>query len=227
MLELSSLGAKVLQIRSVEFAGKFKVPLRVLSSQKPGEGTLITHHPKERMESYSVTGIAFSRKENSIHLTGVKDRPGLASYLMGLLSQKGINAEMVFQVSHEDALADFSFVIHQDEYPQALALLSKAAKKLEAETIKSYQNLAKLSLVGAGLKSHPAVAPMMFKCLGDLNINIHLMNSSEIKLSVLIDEAALEEGVRALHKVFKLDEQPLETTKANIASKKSVKSANS
>lgn len=205
MLELSSLGAKVLQLRSVEFAGKYKVPLRVLSSSKKGQGTLITHHEKSSMESFSVTGIAFSRCESKICLSGIPDKPGLASKIMMDISRIGVNVDMILQHNPSDGLADFSFTVHQDEYKPTFQLLEKLASQLNARSIKGFEHLAKVSIVGAGLKSHTEVAPKMFKILADLEINIQLIASSEIKLSVIIDESRLDESVQALHKAFKLE----------------------
>lgn len=205
MLELSSLGAKVLQLRSVEFAGKYKVPLRVLSSSKKGKGTLITHHENTGMESFSVTGIAFSRNEAKVCLTGVPDGPGLASKIMMELSRIGVNVDMILQHNPSDGLADFSFTVHKDEYKPTYQLLEKLAKHFQAKSVKGFENLAKVSIVGAGLKSHTEVAPQMFKILADLEINIQLITSSEIKISVIIDESRLDDSVKALHKAFKLE----------------------
>ncbi|GGI79472.1 aspartate kinase [Legionella impletisoli] len=213
MLELSSLGAKVLQIRSVEFAGKFKVPLRVLSSSKEGPGTLITSEKEARMESFAITGIAFSRNEAKICLNGIPDGPGVASSLLAELSTIGVSVDMILQHSPIDSLADFSFTVHQDEYKPTYKLLSKLATKLNAKGVKGFEHLAKLSLVGAGLKSHPEVAPMMFKVLADQDINIQLITSSEIKLSVIIDESRLDDGVRALHQAFHLEAQAMDESR--------------
>lgn len=202
MLELSSLGAKVLQTRSVEFAGKYRLPLRVLSSSQEGSGTLITYEPDNRMESWSVTGIAFSRHEAKISLRGLADRPGLASEILEQMSRIGVNVDMILQYLTAEQNVDFSFTVHRDEYQQALRLLKKIAQQMKAREVVGLENLAKLSLVGAGLKSHPEVAPMMFKTLANRGINIQLITTSEIKLSVMIDDEVLEEGVQALHQQF-------------------------
>ncbi|KTD21693.1 aspartate kinase [Legionella londiniensis] len=216
MLELSSLGAKVLQIRSVEFAGKYNIPLRVLSSSQEGPGTLITYQQKRHMESFSVTGIAFSRNEAKISLTGVPDGPGVASVILSELSTIGVNVDMILQHISRDKKADFSFTVHRDEYQPALQLLQKIAKKMGAEEVSGIDKLAKLSLVGAGLKSHPEVAADMFSVLGKLGINIQLIATSEIKISVIIDEAMLEQGVRALHDAFRLNENVLDESRSAI-----------
>jgi aspartate kinase len=204
MMELSSLGAKILQLRSVEFAGKYNVPLRVLSSSKKGQGTLITCDESKRMESFSVTGIAFSRDEAKIGIYGVPDAPGIASAILTELSVHGVNVDIVLQHNPTDGFADFSFTVLQDDFKQAKKIFTKLAKKLHAREVKGKEKLAKLSIVGAGLKSHPEVAPQMFKVFSDLNVNIQLITSSETKLSVVIDSIHLDECVRALHKAFQL-----------------------
>lgn len=202
MLELSSSGAKVLQIRSVEFAGKYNVPLRVLPSFQEGEGTLITYQQQQHMESFSVTGIAFSRNEAKISLAGVPDGPGVASSILTELSSIGVNVDMILQHISKEQKADFSFTMHRDEYQPTMRLLEKMARKMGAFAVSGVDKLAKLSLIGAGLKSHPEVAAQMFDVLGKLDINIQLIATSEIKISVIIDEAMLEKGIRALHDAF-------------------------
>jgi aspartate kinase len=205
MLELSSLGAKVLQIRSVEFAGRYKIPLRVLSSAKEGPGTLITYQKEKSMEAFSVTGVAFSRNETKISMSGVPNSPGLASVILAELSAIGVNVDMIVQHLSAENKTDFTFTVHRDEYQPTLQLLNKMAKELKATDVIGIEKLAKLSLVGAGLKSHPEVAPMMFKTLDTIGINIQLIATSEIKISVVIDETSLDEGVRALHHAFHLE----------------------
>ncbi|MCP0914270.1 MULTISPECIES: aspartate kinase [Legionella] len=212
MLELSSLGAKVLQIRSVEFAGKYNIPLRVLSSAKEGPGTLITYRQDQHMESFSVTGIAFSRNEAKISVLGVPDTQGLASAILGEISTIGVNVDMILQHS-SNGKTDFTFTVHRDEYKQTLQLLQKIAKEMAAKDVVGLEQLAKLSLVGAGLKSHPEVAPIMFKTLAAHGINVQLIATSEIKISVVIDETSLDEGVRALHRAFRLEENVLDESK--------------
>lgn len=205
MLELSSLGAKVLQIRAVEFAGKYNIPLRVLSSTQDGPGTLITYQQKNSMEAPMVTGIAFSRNEAKVTLTGVPDAPGLASDILSEIAEIGINVDMIVQHLSAQDKTDFTFTVHCDEYETTLKQLHKLRNDLGANGVVGTNNVAKLSLVGAGLKSHPEIASIMFKTLAAKNINIQLIATSEIKISVLIDAALLDEGVRALHTVFHLE----------------------
>lgn len=205
MLELASLGAKVLQIRAVEFAGKYNIPLRVLSSSEDGPGTLITYQKKNAMEEPLVTGIAFSRNEAKISLLGVPDVPGLASGILSEISTIGVNVDLIVQHVSANNKTNFTFTVHQDEYPLTMQHLQKLAKQLEADELIGVNNLAKLSLVGSGLKSHPEVASIMFKALAAKGINIQLISTSEIRLSVLIDAALLDEGIRELHKVFHLE----------------------
>ncbi|MBA2657883.1 MAG: aspartate kinase [Tatlockia sp.] len=205
MLELSSLGAKVLQIRAVEFAGKYNIPLRVLSSTQEGSGTLITYQQRNSMEAPVVTGIAHCRDEAKITLIGVPDAPGLASEILSEISAIGINVDMIVQHLSAHDKTDFTFTVHRDEYQATLNQLNKLVKNLGANGVVGTNNLAKLSLVGAGLKSHPEIASMMFKTLAAKGINIQLIATSEIKISVLIDASLLDEGVRALHAVFHLE----------------------
>ncbi|MFA5959733.1 MAG: aspartate kinase [Tatlockia sp.] len=205
MLELSSLGAKVLQIRAVEFAGKYNIPLRVLSSVQEGPGTLITYKQKNSMEAPMVTGIALSRNEAKITLAGVPDSSGVASRILTEISEIGVNVDMIVQHVSANKKIDFTFTVHRDEYQITLTKLNKLAALLNAEAVNGVMDLAKLSLVGAGLKSHPQVASVMFKTLATEGINIQLIATSEIKISVLIDAAYLDEGVRALHSVFHLE----------------------
>ncbi|MFY7697691.1 MAG: aspartate kinase [Legionella sp.] len=202
MLELSSLGAKVLQIRAVEFAGKYNIPLRVLSSANEGPGTLITYKQDQNMESFAITGIAFSRNESKISLQGVPDSPGVASAILSEISALGVNVDMILQQSSSEDKTDFSFTVHRDEYKPTLKLLQTIAVDMGADKVTSCENLAKLSLVGAGLKSHPEVVPLMFKTLAAIGINILLISTSEIKISVIIAEPTLDAGVRALHQAF-------------------------
>ncbi|ARG97999.1 aspartate kinase [Legionella micdadei] len=205
MLELSSLGAKVLQIRAVEFAGKYNIPLRVLSSSQEGPGTLITYQQKSSMEAPMVTGIAFSRNEAKITLTGVPDKPGLASGILTEISEIGVNIDMIVQHLSANDKTDFTFTVHRDEYQATLNKLNQLVKDFGANSVIGSNGLAKLSLVGAGLKSHPEVASIMFRTLASKGINIQLIATSEIKISVLIDAAMLDEGVRALHSIFRLE----------------------
>jgi aspartate kinase len=202
MLELSSLGAKVLQIRAVEFAGKYKVPLRVLSSSKEGPGTLITYKDQDNMEGFSVTGIAFSRNETKISIIGVPDAPGLASKIFAEISSIGVNVDTILQHVSGDNHKEFTFTVHRDEYQPTLQLLNRIAQEISAKAVHGTDKLAKLSLVGAGLKSHPEVAPIMFKILANSGINIQVITTSEIKISVVIEESQLDAGVKALHHAF-------------------------
>jgi len=204
MLELASLGAKVLQIRAVEFAGKFKIPLRVLSSSQEGPGTLITYQRSDNMESPLVTGIAFSRNEAKISIIGIPDAPGVASIILSEISTIGVNVDMILQHLSAENRTDFMFTVHRDEYQLTMKHLQKIAKQLRAKDVVGVEKLAKLSLVGSGLKSHPEVAPIMFQTLASIGINIQLIATSEIKISVMIDESRLDEGVRALHSAFRL-----------------------
>ncbi|MDI9817620.1 MULTISPECIES: aspartate kinase [unclassified Legionella] len=206
MLELSSLGAKVLQIRAVEFAGKYNIPLRVLSSSQEGPGTLITYQQRNNMEAPLVTGIAFSRNEAKITLAGVPDAPGLASEIMAKISSIGVNVDMIVQHLSACNKTDFTFTVHRDEYKSTLKQLNKVVKELGAQEIIGVTDLAKLSVVGSGLKSHPEVASIMFKTLAAKEINIQLIATSEIKISVLIDANLLDKGICALHGVFRLEE---------------------
>ena len=195
MLELSSLGAKVLQIRAVEFAGKYNIPLRVLSSSQEGPGTLITYQQRNSMEAPLVKGIAFSRNESKVTLSGVPDAPGLASRILTEISAIGVNVDMIVQHLSAHDKTDFTFTVHGDEYQLTVKQLRQVVKDLNATGVVAVNNLAKLSLVGAGLKSHPEVASLMFKTLAAKGINIQLIGTSEIKISVLIDATLLDEGV--------------------------------
>jgi aspartate kinase len=207
MLEMASLGSKVLQIRAVEFAGKYNVPLRVLSSFKPGEGTLITYDDEETtMEQALVSGIAFNRDEAQITVTGVADQPGTAYAILGPISDLNIEVDMIIQNIGADDTTDFTFTVHRDEYQRVLEFLRASNDKLQAKTISGDDRIAKLSIVGVGMRSHAGIASRMFKSLADAGINIRLITTSEIKISVVIDEKYLELGVRALHEEFELAE---------------------
>lgn len=207
MLEMASLGSKVLQIRAVEFAGKYNVPLRVLSSFKPGEGTLITYDDEEKtMEQALVSGIAFNRDEAQITVTGVADHPGTAYAILGPISELNVEVDMIIQNIGADETTDFTFTVHRDEYQRVLEFLRAANDKLGAKSISGDDRIAKLSIVGVGMRSHAGIASRMFKSLADAGINIRLITTSEIKISVVIDEKYLELGVRALHEEFELAE---------------------
>lgn len=207
MLELSSLGAKVLQIRAVEFAGKYNVPLRVLSTFKPGKGTLISYEDTG-MEQPVVSGIAFSRDEAKLIIRGVPDTPGVASKILGPISKLGIEVDMIIQNLGDDRTTDFTFTVHKRDYPKAYATLEEIAQFLGARKVYGDTNIAKVSLVGVGMRSHAGIASTMFEVFGNEGINIQLISTSEIKVSVIMDEKYLELGVRALHDAFGLHMPP-------------------
>jgi aspartate kinase len=209
MLELSSLGAQVLQIRAVEFAGKYNVPLRVLSTFKEGPGTLITLN-EQGMELPMVAGIAFSREEAKLIIRGVPDKPGVAGRILGPISDAHIEVDMIIQNLGDDGNTDFAFTVHRRDYDRALEILQKSAIELKARGVLGDPKIAKVSLVGVGMCSHAGIASTLFKVLGDEGINIQLISTSEIKVSVVVDEKYLELGVRALHEAFRLHEAPME-----------------
>ena len=205
MLEMASLGSKVLQIRSVEFAGKYNVPLRVLSSFMEGEGTLITYED-ESMENPLISGIAFNRDEAKITVLGVPDQPGVAHRVLGPVAAANIEVDMIVQnISTSGDTTDFTFTVHRNDYDKAMAVIEAAAKELNAREVSGDSKIVKISLVGVGMRSHAGIAATMFKALADEGINIRMISTSEIKVSVVIDEKYLELGVRALHDVFQLD----------------------
>jgi aspartate kinase, monofunctional class len=208
MLELASLGSKVLQIRSVEFAGKYNVPLRVLSSMQDGPGTLITYED-EGMEEALISGIAFNRDEAQITVQGVPDQPGVAYRILGPIGEANIEVDMIVQnTSPDGSTTDFTFTVHRNDYDKALALLTKHAGAMGAREVKGDSKIVKLSLVGVGMRSHAGIASTMFEALAKEGINIRMISTSEIKISVVVDEKYLELGVRALHSAFKLDQAP-------------------
>jgi len=207
MLELSSLGAKVLQIRSVEFAGKYKVPLRVLSSFEDDPGTLITLEDKNLMEAPIISGIAFTRDEAKVTVTGVPDIPGVAYQLLGPVSEAGIEVDVIVQNISSDGTTDFTFTVKRNDSDQAKAIVEETAKKINAKSVKVDDKIAKVSLVGVGMRSHAGIASQMFKTLADESINIEVITTSEIKISVVIDEKYLELAVRSLHSAFGLGEE--------------------
>jgi aspartate kinase len=207
MLEMASLGSKVLQIRSVEFAGKYDVPLRVMSSFEPGEGTLITLE-EEGMEQAVISGIAFNRDEAKLTILGVPDQPGVASKILGAIANANIEVDMIIQNIAEDSTTDFTFTVHRNDYEQAMYVLNQAAQELGAREVAGDNKIIKISLVGVGMRSHAGIASTMFKALADEGINIRMISTSEIKISVVVDEKYLELGVRALHEAFELDKKP-------------------
>ncbi len=209
MLEMASLGSKVLQIRSVEFAGKYNVRLRVLSSfEEEGEGTLITFEEDEKMEHASISGIAFNRDEAKITILGVPDRPGIAYQILGPIGDANIDVDMIVQNVGHDGLTDVSFTVHRNDYQKALRILEPVQKHIKAREILSGDKIAKVSVVGVGMRSHAGIASTMFRTLAEEGINIQMISTSEIKISVVIDEKYLELAVRVLHKAFGLEQPP-------------------
>ena len=207
MLELASLGSKVLQIRSVEFAGKYKVRLRVLSSfEDEGEGTLITFEEDKDMEKAVISGIAFNRDEAKITVLGVPDRPGIAYQILGPVGEANIDVDMIVQNVGHDGLTDFSFTVHRNDYRKALNVLKPVVEHTKARGIQSGDKIAKVSVVGVGMRSHAGIASTMFRTLAEEGINIEMISTSEIKVSVVIDEKYTELAVRVLHKAFALDQ---------------------
>ena len=206
MLELSSLGAKVLQTRSVELAGKYKVPLRVLSSFDPGNGTLITHEANE-MEQPLIAGIAYNRDEAKLTIRGVPDRPGVASTIFGQISDAHVNVDMIIQNVAQDGTTDLTFTVNRSEYTHARSILEKISTQLKAREVVGDDQLAKISIVGVGMRSHAGIASTMFEAMATEGINIELISTSEIKISIGVADRYVELAVRALHKAFGLDVQ--------------------
>ena len=204
MLEMASLGSKVLQIRSVEFAGKYNVPLRVLSAFEEGEGTLIALEDDD-VEQALISGIAFNRDEAQLTINGVPDQPGVASKILGPVTKANIEIDMIVQNISEDGCTDFTFTVHRNDYEAAHALLKTVSKELGAKKVIGDDAIVKISLVGVGMRSHAGIANTMFDTLAKENINIRMISTSEIKISVVLDEKYLELGVRSLHEAFALD----------------------
>lgn len=203
MLELASLGSKVLHPRSVEFAGRYKVPLRVLSTFVDGPGTLITIE-SESMEQPLVSGIAHARDEAKITVAGVPDIPGIASRILGPVGSANIEVDMIVQNTGADGLTDFTFTVKRQDYDRARQLLAPVASEIQAREISGDNEIAKVSIVGVGMRSHAGVATRMFDCLASENINIQMISTSEIKISVVVAEKYMELAVRALHSEFEL-----------------------
>ena len=216
MLEMASLGSKVLQIRSVEFAGKYQVPLRVLSSFTPWDiaideearsGTLITFEEDEKMEQAVVSGIAFNRDEAKISILGVPDKPGIAYNILGAVAEANVEVDMIIQNISKDGKTDFSFTVHRNDYARAMDLLkAKVLPALGTDSLTGDTKICKVSIVGIGMRSHVGVASKMFRSLSEEGINIQMISTSEIKTSVVIDEKYMELAVRALHRAFDLDQ---------------------
>ena len=207
MMEMASLGSKVLQIRSVEFAGKYKVKLRVLSSfQDEGEGTLITVEEDNKMEQPIISGIAFSRDEAKLTVLGVPDLPGIAHKILGPIADANIDVDMIIQNVGQDGTTDFSFTVNRADYTKALEMLKGVAADMKARGVTGDSKTCKVSAVGVGMRSHPGVASKMFSALAAEGINIKMISTSEIKISVVLEEKYLELAVRVLHKAFGLDQ---------------------
>jgi aspartate kinase len=207
MLEMASLGSKVLQIRSVEFAGKYRVKLRVLSSfEDGGDGTLITFEEDEKMEHATISGIAFNRDEAKITVLGVPDRPGIAYQILGPVGDANVDIDMIVQNVGHDGLTDFSFTVHRTDYAKTLEVLKKVATHIKAREVQGGDKIAKVSIVGVGMRSHAGIASTAFRTLAEEGINIQMISTSEIKISVVIDEKYMELAVRVLHKAFGLDQ---------------------
>ena len=216
MLEMASLGSKVLQTRSVEFAGKYKVPLRVLSSltdplialdEEARSGTLITFEEDQNMEQAVISGIAFNRDEAKITIQGVPDRPGIAYQILGPIGDANIDVDMIIQNASVNGLTDFSFTVHRNEYAKAVEVLNTKVKgAINAAAIRGDDKVAKVSMVGVGMRTHAGIASQMFRTLSEEGINIQMISTSEIKISVVIDDKYMELAVRALHKAFGLDQ---------------------
>ncbi|MDK2754931.1 MAG: aspartate kinase [Gammaproteobacteria bacterium] len=204
MLELSSLGAKVLETRSVEFAGKYKVPLRVLSSFESGKGTLITYEVN-KMEQPLIAGIAYNRDEAKLTIRGVPDQPGVASTIFGQISDAHVNVDMIIQNVAQDGTTDLTFTVNRSEYPHARSILEKISAELKAREVVGDDQLAKISIVGVGMRSHAGIASTMFEAMATEGINIELISTSEIKISIGVADRYVELAVRALHKAFGLE----------------------
>jgi aspartate kinase len=219
MLEMASLGSKVLQIRSVEFAGKYRVPVRVLSSFTPWDipideearsGTLITFEEDVKMEQAVVSGIAFNRDEAKVTILGVPDKPGVAFRILGPVAEANIDVDVIIQNVSHDGRTDFSFTVHRNDYARTIDLLeSSVGPATGAAEVTGDAKICKVSIVGIGMRSHVGIASKMFRCLSEEGINIQMISTSEIKTSVVIDEKHMELAVRALHKAFDLDQPPV------------------
>jgi aspartate kinase len=206
MLEMASLGSKILQIRSVEFAGKYNVPLRVLSTFQEGNGTLITYEDKD-MEKAVISGIAFNRDEAKVTMEGVPDMPGVASRIIQPISAANIEIDMIVQNVAEDKTTDFTFTVHRNDYENTMQILQGISHELGAKKVTGDDKIVKVSLVGVGMRSHAGIASQMFSALAEEGINIRMISTSEIKISVVVDEKYLELSVRTLHESFGLSQE--------------------
>ena len=209
MLEMASLGSKVLQIRAVEFAGKYDVPLRVLSSFQDGPGTLISLEEGE-MEDPIISGIAFNRDEAQLTVVGAPDHPGIASAILGPIGDANIEVDMIVQNVGLDATTDFTFTVHKRDFEKAMEVMQEVASNMGAKEVRGNDEIVKVSLVGVGMRSHAGVASKTFGILARENVNIRMISTSEIKISVVIDSKYMELAVRALHKGFELERDPTE-----------------
>lgn len=214
MLEMASMGSKVLQIRAVEFAGKYNVPLRVLHSFQDGPGTLISLEEDDAMETPTIAGIAFNRDEAKLTILGVPDMPGVAYRILGPIGGANIEVDVIVQNVAEDNSTDFTFTVGRGELDRAEQILRQIADELGAREVRSDSKIAKVSVVGVGMRSHAGVASQMFEALAEVGINIQMITTSEIKISVIIEEKFLELAVRALHSSFELDAEPQEESAA-------------
>ena len=205
MLEMASLGSKVLQIRSVEFAGKYNVPLRVVSSFAEGSGTLISYE-EAGVEKALISGIAFNRDEAKLTVQGVPDRPGIASKILGPIADANIEIDMIVQNVAEDQTTDFTFTVNRGDYKRAMEILENIARDLDARNVKGDDKIVKVSIVGVGMRSHAGIASKMFDALAREGVNIRMISTSEIKISVVVDEKYLELAVRTLHEAFGLEQ---------------------
>ena len=210
MLEMASMGSKVLQIRAVEFAGKYSVPLRVLHSFQDGPGTLITIEDDSEMETPTIAGIAFNRDEAKLTIAGVPDMPGVAYHILGPISEDNIEVDVIVQNVAHDKTTDFTFTVSRNDLDRAEEVLNKVAQELNAREVTSDSKVAKVSVVGVGMRSHAGVASQMFAALAADGINIQMITTSEIKISVIIEEKFLELAVRSLHSSFGLEKEPEE-----------------
>ena len=204
MLEMSGLGSEILQLRSVEFASKYNVPLRVLHAHNPGNGTLIKKEEK-KVEGALISGIAFTKDEAEIMMKGVKDQPGVAAKILGPIGKANIEVDMIVQNVGSDGLADFTFTVSRNDFKKAIQVIEKNKKTMGYSEIIATKNIVKISLVGVGMRSHAGIAGKMFKCLAKKKINIRMISTSEIKISVIIQQKNLEKAIQALHNEFRLD----------------------
>ena len=216
MLEMASLGSKVLQIRAVELAGKYQVKLRVLSSfEEESEGTLITIEEEQNMEHATISGIAFNRDEAKITILGVPDRPGIAYQILGPIGDANIDVDMIVQNVSHDGMTDFSFTVHRNDYHKTLKLLEPVVKHIKARGVEGGEKIAKVSVVGVGMRSHAGIASSAFRTLAEEGINIEMISTSEVRITCMIAEDELETALRALHEAFELERpEPIEVAAA-------------